>query len=302
MLGVRLRVWGLRLFDSLLDLPLAVCDAFGGARRRLQWKIQDLADALLDVPAALRSRFERMRHVAPHVARQAAAAAADLPWRVADGGVWVRRRPFRNSMLLAGALALPVAVTFLILSSQPVSRATAAAPAAALRAAPDRPQAAATTEQATASAPAAKLRPTARVRFRKQASPARGRAKAKKTLRLRKSPPAPSTLVSAPVVSAPVVSAPVVSAPVVSAPVVSSPVLSAPVVSAPVSPSATRQAAAPAREREPATNVVIVKTPPRPAPFPRVVIEIQPTVTVAPPKPKVIPPAPPVPPIPEPQP
>ena len=293
-----MRVWGLRLFDSLLDLPLAVCDAFGGARRRLQWKIQDLADALLDVPAALRSRFERMRHVAPHVARQAAAAAADLPWRVADGGVWVRRRPVRNSMLLAGALALPVAVTFLLLSSQPVSRATAAAPAAALRAAPDRPQAPATTEQptteqATASAPAAKLRPKANARFRKQVSPAQGRAKAKKTLRLRKSPPASSTLDSAPVVSAPVVSAPVVSAPVVSAP-------------APVSPSATRQAASPsappAREREPATNVVIVKAAPRPAPFPRVVIEIQPTVTVAPPKPKVIPPAPPVPPVPEPQP
>jgi len=296
-------VWGLRSVDRLLDLPLAIRDAFGGARRRLQWRVQDLTDTVLDVPASLRSRVERLRHLAPHVARQAAAAAADLPWRVADGGVWVRRRPVRNSMLLAGALALPVAVTFLILSSQPVSRATAAAPAAALRAAPDRPQAPATTEQptteqATASAPAAKLRPKANARFRKQVSPAQGRAKAKKTLRLRKSPPASSTLVSAPVVSAPVVSAPVVSAPVVSAPVVSAP--------APVSPSATRQAASPparpAREREPATNVAIVKAAPRPAPFFRVVIEIQPTVTVAPPKPKVIPPAPPVPPIPEPQP
>ena len=284
-------VWGLRSVDRLLDLPLAVRDAFGGARRRLQWKIQDLTETLLDGPAALGSRVERVRHLAPNVARQAAAAAADLPWRVADGGVWVRRRPFRNSMLLAGALALPVAVTFLILSSQPVSRATAAAPAAAFRAAPDRPQAPATTEQptteqATASAPAAKLRPKANARFRKQVSPAQGRAKAKKTLRLRKSPPASSTLVSAPVVSAPVVSAPVVSAP------------------APVSPSATRQAASPparpAREREPATNVAIVKAAPRPAPFPRVVIEIQPTVTVAPPKPKEIPPPAPPEPLPQP--
>lgn len=295
------------MVDRLLDLPLAVRDAFGGALRRLQWRVQDLTDIVLDIPAALRSRVERLRHLAPHVARQAAAAAADLPWLLADGGVWVRRRPVRNSMLLAGALALPVAVTFLILSSQPVSRATAAAPAAALRAAPDRPQNAVATEQATAHTAAAKpspkaeLRPKAKVRFRKQASPARRPAKAKRAPRLRKSPPASSRLVSAPVQSAPVVSAPVVSAPVVSAPVVS-----APVVSAPVSPSATRQAASPsarrAREREPATNVVIVKTAPRPAPFPRVVIEIQPTATKAPPKPKVIPPAPPVPPVPEPQP
>ena len=280
---VRLRVWRLRLVDSLLDLPLAVRDAFGGARRRLQWKIQDFGDTLLDVPAVFRSRVERLRHLAPHVARHLAAAAADLPWRVADGGVWVRRRPVRNVMLLAGALALPVAVTFLTLSSQPVSSATAAAPAAALRAAPDRPPAPAateaTTEQATASA-AAKLRPKATVRFRKQASPARGRARAKKTPRLRKSPPASSTLVSAP------------------------PVVSSPVVSAPVSPSATRQAASPsappARERESATNVVIVKAAPRPAPFPRVVIEIQPTVTVAPPKPKEIPPPAPPEPLPQP--
>ena len=293
-----MRVWGLRLVDSLLDLPLAVRDAFGGARRRLQWKIQDFGDTLLDVPAVFRSRVERLRHLAPHVARHLAAAAADLPWRVADGGVWVRRRPVRNVMLLAGALAPPVAVTFLVLSSQPVSSATAAAPAAALRAAPDRPPAPATTEatteQATASA-VAKLRPKATVRFRKQASPARGRTKAKKTPRLRKSPPASSTLVSAP---------PVVSSPVVSSPVVSSPVVSSPVVSAPVSPSATRQAASPsappARERESATNVVIVKAAPRPAPFPRVVIEIQPTVTVAPPKPKEIPPPAPPEPLPQP--